>query len=291
MEQKAESSLIDDDDDDGGIAYAKELMSVQQHDSRLFFPMIEEKMNSYEYPYMTATLSELICMLKMGGSRSTFLFEEYALASILIKAIVENRYKNVVFLFSSKSARARFIKKFKKSVQHYHIGLGQYNAKEEFDSIGDIGILHFDERVLMMKNGLVCNFHVSDDRIALRGMSLPTKEEGFTITYQVDKNSDWFRGLIVPTLCQFREHIIMLSLHAVDDDQATQMRKSIGLGSPTLKVTVLEPSGSAFEACTASCRSCKRSKESWKDEVEALKNSPLPPWSNSSKLNIDAFDK
>ena len=286
MEQKAESSLTDDD---GGIAYAKELMSVQQHDSRLFFPMIEEKMNSYEYPYMTATLSELICMLKMGGSRSTFLFEEHALASILIKAIVENRHKNIVFLFSTKFARLRFVKKFKKSVRHYHIVLGQYDAKEEFDFIGDIGVLRFDERVLIMKNGLVCDFHVSDDRSALRGMSLPTKEEGFTITYRIDKNSACFREFIVPVLCGLREHI--LSLHTVDDDQATQMRKSIGLGSPTLKVTVLETLGSVFEACSVSCRSCKRSKESWKDEVEALKNSPLPPWSNSSKLNIEAFDE
>jgi hypothetical protein len=278
-------------DDDDSIPFDKGIDGAKR-DSRLFFPMIEEKMNSYEYPYMTATLSELICMLKMGGSRSTFLFEDYALASILIKAIMQDRHRNVAVFFSGRYARARFIEKFKKAVRSYHIGLGRYDTKKEFDFIGDIEVSQFNEEVLRMKNGLFCEFFMINDRRTLRGISLPRENEGFTIIASaVDTNSSFFREFFVPMLCQMREKHVILSMHIVNDDKATQMRKSIGFGSPTLKMVILQYGDTVFEPCTDSCRSCKKSNETWEDELEILKKSTLHPWVDIPVLMKEKSDQ
>lgn len=118
-----------------------------------------------------------------------------------------------------------------------------------------------------------------NDRRTLRGISLPRENEGFTIIASaVDTNSSFFREFFVPMLCQMREKHVILSMHIVNDDKATQMRKSIGFGSPTLKMVILQYGDTVFEPCTDSCRSCKKSNETWEDELKILKKNILHPW-------------
>lgn len=250
----------------------------QNNHSRLFFPMIEEKMNMYEYPYMTATLKEMICMLKRGGSLSTFIYPAYAIASLIIKTILEKKYKRVVVFFSGIYAHRTFIKKFQKSLRMYYIGLGNYNAIVKIETIGDDEILELNDQVLKMKSGFRCEFFNINDSKMMRGMDLPDGDIGFTITC-IGNNSETFREIIVPYFTIYKSYML-LRLDIYKDDAACK-RKSIGYGSLTLKLNELFLRSDLY-LCDTTCRSCNKSKETWDDEIKYTNNN-TPRWISVKK--------
>lgn len=280
------------DDDDNAIG---PLFSFSKH-TRLFFPMIEEKWNIYMYPYATATFSELLCLLRQGGSLDTFIYTQFAIASLLIKTILEQKYKEVVICFSNAGSRSEFRKKFKRAVDAYHQTVCKIEPTEELQTIGGLDVSIFNRERLLLSNSFVCEFVCMDNTKTLRGFAFPSNDHGFTIMDTNECSKDFLDHVVMPLLCLRFPCTVLgiernLLLDSENKDGARQARRELGHGNRTLKMGVLSFDGTKqFVTCDNNCRSCKYSKETWDDEIANFK-SRLFPWARESPIVFNSESK
>lgn len=280
------------DDDDScafpGFCYSNE--------TRLFFPKIEDKWHTYAYPYATATFKELLCLLRRGGSVGTFIYAHYAIASLLIKAVLEKRYTNVCICFSNSQSRYEFRKKLKMAVDAYHQTIGRVESSSELKQIGDLLVVDFKKELLHLSNGFVCEFVSMELERELRGFSFPDAKQGFVIM-ETDECPKPFLDHVLTLFVIHKPKSCIIGIESrlfykpSGEDEARRVRRQLGHGNRTLKAGILSFDDSEhFTTCDVGCRSCKFATETWDDEIANFK-SRLFPWTQESPVVVLAEQK
>lgn len=250
----------------------KQKIEEKELPPRLSFPRIGKKWGpSYEYPYPEATFKELVCLLKRGGNLDTFLGSEYAICSLIIKAILENKIKQMVIFFPSRYTRSRLVGRLPKAIQCYYHSIGNYVATDEnFSEIGGIEINTFNEERLTMKNGFQCEF-ISCSVERLRGSG--GGEVNLIVGDLILFDAKITKKVLMPMIQMSNADTYQLL--CIRDDEATAKRGKglcVGGKSFTLKMDQLS---NTVNVCDPTCRSCMVAHETWEQELENQEKAKL----------------
>lgn len=158
---------------------------------------------SSDYPYPEATFDELQSELLKGGSLSTFIYVERAVANLVACALKEGKYKDILVVLPTKFRRDKFKKELIKSINELKINDQIAKTSEEY---------------VILSESRCCNF-VACNMASLRGMSAD-------VIYLTEwkSNIDFIFQVIFPILISNNKCELYNVTATIDDPETAKRR-------------------------------------------------------------------